>query len=116
MHSFINKVTMKIFLALVSLVVTFHNANSAKILGVFSMPSRSHHRLGSSLMKGLAEQGHDVTIITPYIEKDLPKKGSYRQIALTGFEEAHEGNCFPSNDFIYLIKKIDSASQGNENV
>ncbi|XP_063921670.1 UDP-glycosyltransferase UGT5-like [Zophobas morio] len=81
---------MKIFLALVSLVVTFHNANSAKILGVFSMPARSHHRLGSSLMRGLAEQGHDVTIITPYIEKDLPKKGSYRQIALTGFEEAHE--------------------------
>ncbi|XP_063921468.1 UDP-glycosyltransferase UGT5-like [Zophobas morio] len=80
---------MKSFFALVFLVV-LHNSKCAKILGVFPIPVRSHYSLGNSLMKGLAEHGHDVTIVTPYIDKNPPKKGSYRQIELTGFAEAHE--------------------------
>ncbi|KAJ3642485.1 hypothetical protein Zmor_025265 [Zophobas morio] len=81
---------MKIFCALLSLVVVFHSSKCAKILGVFPLTARSHYILGSSLMKGLAEHGHDVTIITPFIEKNLPKKGTYKQIELTGFREEHE--------------------------
>ncbi|XP_063921359.1 UDP-glycosyltransferase UGT5-like isoform X1 [Zophobas morio] len=80
---------MKTFFALVFLVI-FHLSKCAKILGVFPMPTSSHYILGSALMKGLAEHGHDVTVISPFVEKNPPKMGSYRQIELTGFLETHE--------------------------
>ncbi|KAJ3642479.1 hypothetical protein Zmor_025262 [Zophobas morio] len=81
---------MKIFFSFLLIVVTLRNSKCAKILGVFPVPARSHCILGNSLMKGLAERGHDVTIITPYTEKNLPKKGSYKQIELTEFEGLHD--------------------------
>lgn len=33
-------------------------------------------------MRALAEKGHDVTIISPFSENNLPKGGSYREILL----------------------------------
>lgn len=56
-------------------------------------------------MKGLAERGHDVTIITPYTEKNLPKKGSYKQIELTEFEGLHDSK-FSVKLFEFQFKKI----------
>ncbi|KAF5298652.1 hypothetical protein FQA39_LY11728 [Lamprigera yunnana] len=44
---------------------------NAKILGVFPMPSKSHHILGESLLQGLAKAGHDVTMLSPFISKKL---------------------------------------------
>jgi hypothetical protein len=73
-------------LAVVSLTYSYV-AESAKILGIFPVPATSHYILGSALMRGLAERGHDVTVINSYGEKDLPKNGSYRDILLTGFLE-----------------------------
>ncbi|KAJ3642482.1 hypothetical protein Zmor_025265 [Zophobas morio] len=120
---------MKIFVALVCLVV-FHSSKCAKILGVFPMPSPSHYILGSSLMKGLAEQGHDVTVIAPFVEKNPPKKGSYRQIELTGFVETHEQRrkemkFFEMEDinsflvlpiFFYVIGNVTEATLSHPNV
>lgn len=37
-----------------------------RILGVFPMMSKSHYYVGHGLMKGLAEHGHDVTMISPF--------------------------------------------------
>ncbi|KAL5273665.1 UGT2A1.2 family protein [Megaselia abdita] len=45
------------------------NVSSYKILGVFPFAATSHYIVGSSLMKGLAEKGHDVTIIAAFKEK-----------------------------------------------
>lgn len=36
-----------------------------RILGVFPVPAKSHYSIGHGLMKGLAERGHDVTMISP---------------------------------------------------
>lgn len=46
---------------------------SSKILGVFSSPSKSHYFVGFSLMKGLANKGHEVTIIAPFKERNPVK-------------------------------------------
>ncbi|KAF2905637.1 hypothetical protein ILUMI_00539, partial [Ignelater luminosus] len=56
--------------------------NSSKILGVFHMPAYSHYQLGDRLLKELAARGHEVTVITPYAEKNPVK--NFKQVVLTG--------------------------------
>ncbi|KAJ8928780.1 hypothetical protein NQ314_018638 [Rhamnusium bicolor] len=57
----------------------------SRILVVFHMPSTSHYILGNALARGLAEAGHDVTMVSPFEEKNPPKNGKYRNVILTGF-------------------------------
>ncbi|CAH1153878.1 unnamed protein product [Phaedon cochleariae] len=78
---------MNIRLQYISVAVTIllRTVSSSKILGVFFMPSKSHFTLGNSLARGLAEAGHDVTLINLFgDDQPLPKNGSYRDIVLTG--------------------------------
>ncbi|XP_055904143.1 UDP-glycosyltransferase UGT5-like [Eupeodes corollae] len=49
--------------------------NGYKILGVFPIASKSHFIFGEALMKGLAEKGHEVTVISPYPMSDKKYKG-----------------------------------------
>ncbi|XP_045479825.1 UDP-glycosyltransferase UGT5-like [Harmonia axyridis] len=63
---------------------------SAKILGVFHMPSPSHYMSCSTLMKILAEKGHDVTVVSAFIEKNPPK--NYKQIHLDGLQQRLKEN------------------------
>ncbi|XP_040175406.1 UDP-glycosyltransferase UGT5-like [Anopheles arabiensis] len=51
---------------------------SAKILGIFPTASKSHWILGSSLLKELAQDGHEVTMISPFPLKNAPK--TYRDV------------------------------------
>ncbi|KAG5880371.1 hypothetical protein JTB14_029497 [Gonioctena quinquepunctata] len=51
------------------------------------MPAPSHSIINNALMSGLAEAGHDVTLISPFTEKNTPKNGSWREIILDGFME-----------------------------
>ncbi|XP_045473130.1 UDP-glycosyltransferase UGT5-like [Harmonia axyridis] len=53
---------------------------SAKILGVFPFPSKSHYTMGNVLLKEMAKRGHEVTMIGYYEEKHLPQNVSYRNI------------------------------------
>lgn len=77
------------FLVLI-LAIVVNNVQSAKILGIFPMSSRSHYILGSSLLKGLAEHGHEVTMISPFEEKNPPKNSVFKNVVLTGFVEDHD--------------------------
>lgn len=54
-----------IFLLFVS-CITWSSVSSYKILGVFHIPAKSHYIVGHALMKGLAEQGHEVTVISAF--------------------------------------------------
>ena len=75
---------MKSIVTLLLILLVSHHGSCAKILGVFTSPGRSHYILGSSLMKALAEKGHDVTVLSSYGEKEPPKtKGTYRDIVVT---------------------------------
>lgn len=69
-------------LVLFLFLTTVNYSQGAKILGVFPFAAPSHYMLGSALMKGLAESGHDVTMISPFSEKDPPKGGIWREIVI----------------------------------
>lgn len=87
---------MKYFIIICGFLI--YAGNCARILGVFPLPGKSHYILGSALMKELAERGHDVTIITPFTEKEKPKNGSYTEIEL--FELMKE---MKSKNFIFKL-------------
>ncbi|CAG9854537.1 unnamed protein product [Phyllotreta striolata] len=61
-------------------------ARGYRILVVFPLPSRSHYILGNGVGRGLANAGHDVTVIAPYEDKNAPK--NYKNVVLTGVEDA----------------------------
>ena len=83
---------MQCLVAVILILLTSHNGHCAKILGVFTAPGRSHYLLGSTLMKTLADKGHDVTVISSFGEKEPPKtKGTYRDVVVTGVLDSMKG-------------------------
>uniref|UniRef100_A0A6P7GPB2 UDP-glucuronosyltransferase 2B18-like n=1 Tax=Diabrotica virgifera virgifera TaxID=50390 RepID=A0A6P7GPB2_DIAVI len=70
-------------LILSTLVYSVHNYI---ILIVCPMTSRSRFILGNALGRGLVEAGHQVTLVSPYEDKN-PLKG-YKDVVLTGLAEA----------------------------
>lgn len=49
-----------------------------RILGVYPTPLKSHYYVGQRLMQGLAERGHEVTVMSPFKEKKRIK--NYNEI------------------------------------
>nr|QIK00375.1 UDP-glycosyltransferase [Xylotrechus quadripes] len=80
---------MKCFSVLV-LVSLFCATQCSKILIVMPTPARSHYILGNTVARTLAEAGHDITMVSSFVEKNPPKNGTYRDIQLTGFLESLE--------------------------
>lgn len=80
---------MKIVLLAPLLLLFVNNINAYRILLVFPATSYSHYALGNRLAKGLAETGHEVTIIAPRKENNPPKH--YREIYIEGLVQAAEG-------------------------
>ncbi|XP_022815699.1 UDP-glucuronosyltransferase 2B15-like [Spodoptera litura] len=50
-------------------VISLCSCHAYKILAVFPMPSPSHGILGDNMVKHLLNAGHEVTYVTPYIQK-----------------------------------------------
>lgn len=101
---------MKFF---VVLLILFFNepVQSAKILGVFPYPSRSHSILGQALFTELAKRGHDVTYLSPYPFKSSPPK-NYRDIAITSqglfdsFQEELDASFDDTNASMFELLKF----------
>uniref|UniRef100_W8C4F8 UDP-glucuronosyltransferase 2B10 n=1 Tax=Ceratitis capitata TaxID=7213 RepID=W8C4F8_CERCA len=53
-----------------SAILLGSQVQSYRILGILHTGARSHHIVGSALMKGLARKGHDVTVISPFPLKE----------------------------------------------
>lgn len=51
------------------LCVITSTVNSYNILGVLQSASKSHYNIGHAIMRTLAEDGHHVTVLTPFKEK-----------------------------------------------
>lgn len=69
--------------SIISIIVCsllYQSVNTYRILGVFPAPSKSHYYVGQALMQGLAEKGHEVTIISPFKEKSPIK--NYNEVFL----------------------------------
>ncbi|XP_055531724.1 UDP-glycosyltransferase UGT5-like [Wyeomyia smithii] len=79
-------------LLLISIVAL---AEGARILTILPSGGKSHDIIATAFGRVLAGAGHDVTVITPYASKKLPK--NYREIVLTGLlEKAMEGQGAPN--------------------
>ena len=64
--------TVLIFATILSIHI--NEGLAYRILGVLHTEGRSHFITGSALMEGLAEAGHDVTVISPFPDAKQLKK------------------------------------------
>ncbi|XP_063220952.1 UDP-glycosyltransferase UGT5-like [Bacillus rossius redtenbacheri] len=60
-------------------------ATGYRILGVFPHTAKSHFIMSGAIMRGLAERGHEVVVISPFPEKVAPK--NYKDITLLKEED-----------------------------
>ncbi|CAG9858747.1 unnamed protein product [Phyllotreta striolata] len=103
----------KILFIVLTVALYIEEIDNSKILGIFPLAAKSHYTLGNSLMRGLAEAGHDVTMMSPHNDENPVENGTYRNIVLTGFAEFYEATMkklnpyersYFSNSFNYLHK------------
>lgn len=71
------------------LLIYSENGSSYKILGIFPSMSKSHFIVGHALMRGLAEAGHEVTVLSPYPQSKPVK--NYRDIDVQGIHQLIKG-------------------------
>ncbi|XP_031630557.1 UDP-glucuronosyltransferase 1-3-like isoform X2 [Contarinia nasturtii] len=67
-----------------SLILTFliNSTHSLKILGLFPHPGLSHFHFFHPIMRGLADAGHDVTVLSHFPDKNAPP--NYKDLTLNG--------------------------------
>lgn len=83
---------MKNHLFLILIVVQCYAVVPYKILGIFPIVSPSHYFVGRALMKGLAADGHEVTVLSPFRENK--PIANYSEIYLDGiYEKIVNGDC-----------------------
>lgn len=76
------KLLSSIVLIVALAIISIDNVRGYNILGIFPMISRSHYIVGHALLKGLADAGHEVTMISPFKEpKPIP---NYNEVVLEG--------------------------------
>lgn len=62
------------FLWIFIFITAFQFGGGEKILGIVSMPSKSHYHLFERLFIELTKKGHEVTLITPFKQSQpVPK-------------------------------------------
>lgn len=57
-----------------------NGSGAYRILGVFPTPIYSHYAMGNRLMKALAENGHDVLMVSAFKEKNPSR--NYKEIVV----------------------------------
>lgn len=64
----------RLFLCLTALcaITFFDSTESLKVLGLFPYPGVSHFYFFHPIMRGLAEKGHDVTVVSHFPDKSAP--------------------------------------------
>lgn len=84
---------MKLIKVLFVLIFFHQNVIGYKFLAVLPVTSRSHYYIGHNLMKGLAEDGHEVTVISPF-KQSKPIK-NYNEVFLEhSWEMFRKSNTF----------------------
>ncbi|XP_044744837.1 UDP-glycosyltransferase UGT5-like isoform X5 [Coccinella septempunctata] len=98
MHEFFSEMHLKFLLFAAAFLCVSNGIEGSKILGVFWTPSKSHHILGSALLQALAKKGHNVTLLSPFIDDvDIP---TFKQIKLEGIIGMLDGIASPNNSIV----------------
>lgn len=84
------KMSNKLVFLVVALTLSLYVENSLafKVLGILPFASKSHHSIGSSILKSLTEVGHEVTVISAFPLKT--KEKNYHDIKVTRIMEVFE--------------------------
>uniref|UniRef100_A0A2M3Z1Z1 UDP-glucuronosyltransferase n=1 Tax=Anopheles braziliensis TaxID=58242 RepID=A0A2M3Z1Z1_9DIPT len=67
-------------------------ANAYKVLGLFPHPGQSHFHFFQPILKGLAEAGHEVTVVSHFPEKSPP--ANYVDVPLEGMTSLSDSVSF----------------------
>lgn len=72
----------KLFVCLTALcsIIFINSTESLRILGLFPHPGLSHFHFFHPIMRGLAEKGHDVTVISHFPDNNAPQ--NYKDVVL----------------------------------
>lgn len=82
---------MKLLLVLSLLCILHKNVCAYNILAFLPVASKSHYYIGHNLMKGLAKEGNQVTVISPFKEKKPIE--NYTEVFLEhSWEESRKSN------------------------
>lgn len=96
---------MKWFQVLLIVGSFYCNASGYRILGILPVPSKSHYYIGHNLLKGLAQQGHDVTVISPF--KEEKPINNYKEVFLENvWVKSRESNKYGFNSIIFQLKFV----------
>lgn len=79
-----------ILFALISIEIAY--VKSYKILGITPIAAPSHYIVNRALMRGLAADGHEVTLISPFKDENPPP--NYNEIHLNGIYELFVNSMF----------------------
>lgn len=87
---------------LILLLCTISGLNASNILCIFPTSSPSHLITAQSLMSGLAERGHNVTVVSSYPIKKVIK--NYREVYVP-YSDLHRGKKmrFVLNIYLYYL-------------
>lgn len=77
-----------LFLVALALSLYVENSGAFKVLGILPFGSKSHHAIGSSILKSLTEVGHEVTVLSAFPLKT--KEKNYHDIKVTKILEVFE--------------------------
>ncbi|XP_044744834.1 UDP-glucosyltransferase 2-like isoform X2 [Coccinella septempunctata] len=103
MHEFFSEMHLKFLLFAAAFLCVSNGIEGSKILGVFWTPSKSHHILGSALLQALAKKGHNVTLLSPFIDDvDIP---TFKQIKLEGIIGSISGAAKPNFPILETIRR-----------
>lgn len=73
-----------------------------RILGVFPVPLKSHYYLGRALMQGLVDRDNEVTVISPFKEKNPIK--NYNEIFIeNSYERFRNGKVQMKFDYLFIF-------------
>ncbi|GLV43697.1 UDP-glycosyltransferase family 35 member B1 [Carabus blaptoides fortunei] len=76
---------MQLFSTVLSIIlVCCVTCDGARILSIFPVPSPSHNILATRLTKELVNRGHEVTLVSPFPQKESK---NFKSVQLTGFLE-----------------------------
>lgn len=96
---------MKLNCVLICLISFVFYSNGFKVLGVLPFASKSHFAIGHGVVESLLEAGNEVTVISPYPQKNPIK--NYTDIDTSSFLiDFKKGFMENSRNFAELIKII----------
>lgn len=103
---------MKFLIVLSLLCILHQNVGAYNILAILPVASKSHYYIGHNLMKGLAKDGNQVTVISPFKEKKPIE--NYTEVFLeNSWEESRKSNIFNVTKLaIYSFKAFFFFSHG----